>query len=707
MNFIQSLLPAIEHFHMLGYWIAFLAALFETTIGVGFFLPGSTIILLMGALAAKGYFGVGDLLWFAIAGAILGDNLNYFIGKKYGSKIFSKGFWFIKPRHFKKGEEFFEKYGSKSVFIGRFIPSIKEIIPLIAGTLGMKRLPFMIWNILGATGWSFVWVLSGYFFVQSLDLAKIWLTRAGFLLTTLTFIFIIFYILKIIFIKKGKIFLSFLSSLWQSIKQSIIENSEVQKFNNKHKTLLKFIQKRLDKNNFYGLPFTLFSLALFYALFLFGGVAKNIINSDLIVSTDIRVANLLAIFRNIELTKFFFWITLLGKSQVILIFLITAILILWIWKKRFYIITLLLSIMGSGFFTYIGKLIFHRARPSVAVYTENSFSFPSGHATIAIAFYGFLAYLLIKSAKQWKQKINIFFISFILIILIGFSRLYLGVHYVSDIWGGYLSGAIWLIIAIGFSEYFSQKQKTVLSSPNLKKYLLTIGILSISLCLYIIFALNYQIPALTTSQKIKQTTVSDITNTLNTKQLKYTETLLGDKQEPLSFIIIAKNDQQLISLFTQAGWTLADDINIFSVVKSAKALLWKKFYPKAPITPDFWNSEVHNFGFEKATHSKSIRTRHHARFWKTNYITQNKKNIYVGTASFDNNIKWGVTHKINPNIDKEREFLLNSLQNTGMLASAKKQQFVNPKIGSNFSGDLFFTDGKLYLIFVKNDKRKK
>ena len=77
MNFIQSLLPAIEHFHIIGYWIALLAALLETIIGVGLIIPGSTINLFMGALAAKGYFDLGDLLWFAVIGAIIGDNINY------------------------------------------------------------------------------------------------------------------------------------------------------------------------------------------------------------------------------------------------------------------------------------------------------------------------------------------------------------------------------------------------------------------------------------------------------------------------------------------------------------------------------------------------------------------------------------------------------------------------------------------------------
>ncbi len=204
MDFIQLLLPTIEHFRMLGYWIAFFVALFETIIIIGLFIPGSTIILFMGALAASGYFDLGDLLWFAIMGAIIGDNINYFIGKKYGYKIFNRHFYFIKPTYFKKGEIFFKRHGSKSVLIGRFVPSTKETIPLIAGIFNMKQLNFMVWNVLGAVGWSFIWVLSGYFFAQSLGSAKKWLTRAEFFLLIVFIVFVVSYIFKIIFVKKGK-----------------------------------------------------------------------------------------------------------------------------------------------------------------------------------------------------------------------------------------------------------------------------------------------------------------------------------------------------------------------------------------------------------------------------------------------------------------------------------------------------------------------
>jgi undecaprenyl-diphosphatase len=350
-------------------------------------------------------------------------------------------------------------------------------------------------------------------------------------------------------------------------------------------------------------------------------------------------------------------------------------------------------------FTSAGKFIFHRARPGVAIYPENSFSFPSGHATIAVAFYGFLTYALIRSSKKWKRKINIFFVGFILIFLIGFSRLYLGVHYFSDVWGGYLAGAIWLIIAISFSEYFSYKKvKYEEVWKKVKKTPATIGIVLTSIVFYIIFALNYQMPNLVLPQEVGQIKISNEMMIFSSEHLKYTETLLGDPQEPLSFIIIAENDQVLMNLFEKADWVLADEVSFSSSIKLAKAAIRKQPYPEAPMTPDFWNASVHDFGFEKATEENDVSTRHHTRFWKTNYIVENGEHIYVGTASFDNAIKWGITHRISPDIDKEREFLYNDLEKTGNIISAKKEQFVDLKLGSNFLGDAFFTDGKIYIL---------
>lgn len=170
---INNILPSVEHFKVGGYWIAFFAALLETTLAIGLFLPGSTIILFLGALSARGYLDLGDLIWFSVLGAVIGDNVNYFLGRKYGSKWLKGGFWLLKEEHLIKARYFMDAHGAKSIFLGRFVPSVKELAPFIAGSVKMNKRTFMFWNLLGAIGWGCQWVLAGYLFAQSLNLAEL------------------------------------------------------------------------------------------------------------------------------------------------------------------------------------------------------------------------------------------------------------------------------------------------------------------------------------------------------------------------------------------------------------------------------------------------------------------------------------------------------------------------------------------------------
>ena len=107
---------------------------------------------------------------------------------------------------------------------------------------------------------------------------------------------------------------------------------------------------------------------------------------SIIIALDTRVENFFYAFRDLEWVKFFTWVTLLAKWQMITSLTLTVILIFWFWKKKSYIIPLSVALAGSGLFNLIAKLAFHRARPETALYAESSFSFPSGHSTIAVVF---------------------------------------------------------------------------------------------------------------------------------------------------------------------------------------------------------------------------------------------------------------------------------------------------------------------------------
>lgn len=494
----------------------------------------------------------------------------------------------------------------------------------------------------------------------------------------------------------------FIKSLLKSFRHAFVTNEEVQKLVNKYPRIFYFYKTRIDKAKFTGLPLTVFGLCFFYILILFLSTVEDFVTSDIIVEADARLNTLLYVFRNATLVNFFMWVTLLGEIEVVVTFMIIISLALFIMHKKWHILGLWLSVVGSEGFTYLTKIIFHRPRPVNAVILEHSASFPSGHATISISFYGFIVYILVKKMKKKRHRILITMLGVIFVALIGFSRLYLGVHYLSDVWAGYLVGLLWLIVSISLTEWKISHSTPEAPKKNIfnlrRKQILFLSATSATI-VYLIFGFSYH-PKLIPGQPITiEAVVKNADNIFVDYNLsRYTETLTGDTQEPISFIITAKDDKNLIENFKQAGWLAADSVNIHSSIEMAKFSILNQEYATAPMTPSFWNKEVHNFGFQKSTEAKTIRQRHHARFWKTNFKTEDEQSIYVGTVSLDVGLKWLITHKISPDIDTERELLFTDLQNTYAIKYFSKTKLVKPTLGKNFSGDQFFTDGEAYFL---------
>ena len=312
---IQNIiLPNISHLSIWGYWILFSAALLETILIVGLFMPGSTIVLIFGALAANGYYDFGDLMWFAVIAALIGDNINYYIGRKYGYS-WAKNKRFIKEKHFEKGRYFFNTYGAKALFLGRLIPGLKETFPFIAGSVKMDMRKFLFWDLLGCIAWSLEFLSVGYLFGSSLSLARAWLGHLTLLLAFIFLLFVLFYMIKFLIIKDGKSIWQFQKSLFYSIK----ENPDVEAFTKKHSKLFDFLAKRVDRKKFSGLPLTLLSISFVYLFIAFIGTLLDVMHFGQIAQFDLMFSNLLASFRSLSLVKLFLFITMLGNTKTIII----------------------------------------------------------------------------------------------------------------------------------------------------------------------------------------------------------------------------------------------------------------------------------------------------------------------------------------------------------------------------------------------------
>jgi len=179
-------------------------SLVESLAFVGIAIPGTIFIVFVGFISAKGFLDLGDLVLFAAAGAIIGDVLSYYLGN-YVKNSFGEDSKIFKSKYLRRGKNFFNKYGGRSVFLGRFIGPIRPVIPFVAGMLKMDKKTFLFWNIFSGFAWAATFSLIGYFFGGAAEIIALWITRGGVFAGAFAGLIFVFYVVRRVMFKKAKI----------------------------------------------------------------------------------------------------------------------------------------------------------------------------------------------------------------------------------------------------------------------------------------------------------------------------------------------------------------------------------------------------------------------------------------------------------------------------------------------------------------------
>lgn len=176
-----------------------------------------------------------------------------------------------------------------------------------------------------------------------------------------------------------------------------------------------------------------------------------------IASFDLAIEYALYAIRDPFFVQTFIWISELASEVTVAGLAMVALIVLAYRRRWHYAAGLAMSVGGSAVTTFILKELVARQRPPhlVAAYTETSFSFPSGHATLVVALYGFLVWMLWNDLPPGWRKTTVIVLG-ALILLVGFSRLYLGVHYPSDVLAGYCVGAVFVWIGTKVAKRFER-----------------------------------------------------------------------------------------------------------------------------------------------------------------------------------------------------------------------------------------------------------
>lgn len=175
MDWINQLIDFILHidshlselvatYGILIYIILFLILFCETGLVIAPFLPGDSLLFAAGTMAATGNMNLFILCLICILGAVLGNQLNFTIGKYFGPRIFEKDRKYIRKDYLDKTHLFYEKHGGKALILGRYIPFIRTFVPFVAGISQMDSYKFTIYNVVGALLWIIPVVGVGYLF---------------------------------------------------------------------------------------------------------------------------------------------------------------------------------------------------------------------------------------------------------------------------------------------------------------------------------------------------------------------------------------------------------------------------------------------------------------------------------------------------------------------------------------------------------------
>jgi membrane-associated protein len=155
----------VSDYGQITYFILFLIIFCETGLVVTPFLPGDSLLFAAGAITATSTLNINFLFILLLIAAITGDALNYFIGSKIGLSVFEKkDSKIFKKEYLRKTQQFYEKYGGKTIVIARFVPIIRTFAPFLAGVGNMRYRNFALYNIVGGFLWVFLFLFAGYYF---------------------------------------------------------------------------------------------------------------------------------------------------------------------------------------------------------------------------------------------------------------------------------------------------------------------------------------------------------------------------------------------------------------------------------------------------------------------------------------------------------------------------------------------------------------
>ncbi|USU19766.1 bifunctional DedA family/phosphatase PAP2 family protein [Paraburkholderia fungorum] len=575
-----------------------LAAFLEAIAVIGTFVPGSTAMFLAGALVGTGSLSLGWALLSAIAGAIAGDGISFWIGKRYKARIVQLWPFRTHPQVLDAGHRFFQKHGAKSVVFARFIGPLRAIVPVVAGMLGMTPTRFYAMNVLSALLWAPAHILPGVVFGASMLLAGA----------------VSFRLVVVIVLLVGIVWLSFRAmgfllshaSAWSSAAGRYLGSWAC-----RHPGPFGRLARRLlDPEQPDASSIVVTSLIVLASGALFFGVLEDVISGDPLVGVDLSVYHFLQSVRTPWSDTVLAGLATLGSVFTLTALVVTVVLWMLVERRWRTIGYWLAAVVFSQLLIFALQFAMHRAPPNELL--SDAYVFPSNHVAATVIVYGFLAFLLARRVGM-LEGLLVTTVSTVVVFVVALAGLYFGRYWVSDAIGGAALAYIW--VAIVALTAMLRHPEVPPSRGLMPLVVLVVMLVSVGVQL----GVNPPAPPPDNAQRPPPVLVTQAqwTGSLWKMLPCYRSDMGGDRKEPLTLQWVSNLDSIKGQLRAQ-GWIEGTDVSAHSLLSLASPNVAAV---SLPVLPKLNNGVPSSLVFMRPGNARDERDV--LRFWPTGYAVDN------------------------------------------------------------------------------------
>jgi len=579
--------------------VVFLAAFLESVAVIGTFIPGSTAMFLAGALVGTGSLNLGWLFACALAGAIGGDGLSYWLGRRYRNTLVQLWPFSTHPQILETGKRYFAQHGARSVVFARFIAPVRAIVPVVAGMLGMTPVRFYAMNVLSALLWAPAHILPGVVFGASLQLA-------GAVSFRLVAVIAILAALGWLSFRAMQVVLSRAHAWTVASRRKLFAWACGRKGQAAAILLLVLDPERPAM----GIVAAISVLVLLFAAIFFG-VFQGVANGDPLVQVDMSVYRFLQSIHSPWADTVISGLATLGSVPTLAAVVITV--IVWMaYERRWLAVAYWLAAVAfSQLLIFAIQLTIRRAPPGYA--GPDVYAFPSNHVAASAIVYGFLAFLLARRVGK-VEGVLVTTIGTAIVVAVAFAGLYFGRFSFSDAVGGAAFAAIWVAVVALTAVWRNPK------TPAPRKFmpLVMLAVICASATPQIAVLRPASASSNVPAHPLHLVSKAQWTDTLWKTFACYRSDMTGERREPIT-VQWAANREQIESQLNSRGWTEGTQLSVRSLLylvapdPAATAL---------PVLPKLDNGQPSAMVFTRARDARDERDV--LRFWPTDYAVQRK-----------------------------------------------------------------------------------